>query len=122
MISERLMNWIRICTVIGCKLGASSYRPDPKHPYKLSVDEIAVKSVEKSFIMAVVWGIGGFFIVVKYYKEGNKDQLHLAMSWWLGYILILLVYSIHRLLCREVCIVYNSLFDFLLKVKGKKES
>lgn len=119
MLSQRLISWISIFSNIGCQLGASALRPDPLDPYKLIVDELAVRRVRKSFMMAVFWGIGGFFIVVKHYKQGNQDQLHLTMSWWAGYMLILVLYSVTRFFALEVCELYNSFFDFLLKVKGE---
>lgn len=99
--------------------GACALTLDP-NSQKFSVDENVLPKLRRSFILAILWNILAYVIVLKrFLNEENLDEFHLTLAWCLGYTLLVIAYSIFRFHSYEICDTGNGLVKLLNTIKGK---
>lgn len=77
------------------------------------------KLMSINWMMAVTWNFLALGLVVKYWKNGDVDNFHLTLSWWIAYCLIVLGFSVSRYNCSEIASTANAITKLLNKIKGK---
>ncbi len=88
----------------------------------LSYDKANVSTIKRNFILASTWYLLSLLIIFKHSKnKENLDQFHLTFAWWLGYTLVLTVYSILRFYTPEFCDTANGATNILRQIHGNNK-
>lgn len=86
---------------------------------RLIFDQAAVPKVNRNFTLASIWFVLALIVVFKRYQnKDNLDQFHLTLAWWLGYMLVLMVFSISKFYTPEFCDSGNGATNIFRLIHG----
>lgn len=72
----------------------------------------------RNWRLAVAWQVLSFGLVCKYWRNSDNDTFHLTLSWWIGTLCLLLIYSISRFFSNEIANACNALTKLIYSIKG----
>lgn len=119
MLSKFVLSVFIATLKIGRLTGGSTIKICNRTVVQYSIDTELVSSVRRNFLKALIWQVLAVLLILKYWILHDSDNLHLTISWWLGYSLLLLVFSISRFNADEQIAVANGLNQFFDKMKRK---
>lgn len=102
----------------GCSIIFNKSTPTQISRFQLCPN--TTKRVFWNFSFALCWNISAIVLAAKRYKNGNLDEFHLTLSWWLGFVLLLVIYSISRLFCKEIVTIGNAMTKLFASIQGKR--
>ncbi len=119
MLSKRVSQMFYLSCQISRYFGASTLIFNPLTE-QTTIDKSTISKLNRNFKLALTWQILAFILVLKRYHDyDNIEQLHLTIAWYLGYTLIVIVYSIFRFHTPALCDTINGLVKFLQDLHGK---
>lgn len=79
----------------------------------------AIEKTTKNFKMFLSWIGLSAIILMRYYRNGNFDQLNLALAVWLILVLVCVSYSIVTCFPGDLCLMTNWIFTFYPNLQRK---
>lgn len=84
-----------------------------------TIDQTSFLKIQRNFVLALVWQFLSCLLVLqRLQNRNNLGEFHLTLCWWIGYTVLVILFSFPRYFSAENCDTWNGLTNLLREIHG----